>query len=97
MTVPILSQDTGQGEGSENAFRFLKHPEYLKVGAKLLFRGGCAGHTAMSLMCKPLQQERPRPTWASELQAGTALLLSLQYKDDFKPTSPRWRLCVLVG
>lgn len=42
----------------------------------------------MSPMCKPLQREKPRPTWASELQAGTALLLSLQYIRCLWPCCP---------
>lgn len=37
-------------------FRFLKHPEYLRLGAKLLFREGVAkgiGHVARLLPAPP--------------------------------------------
>lgn len=40
VTVYLLQDKLRTGEKAVVRFRFLKHPEYLKVGAKLLFREG---------------------------------------------------------
>lgn len=40
MSVFVLQEELRTGERAVVCFRFLKHPEYLRVGAKLLFREG---------------------------------------------------------
>lgn len=40
VTTYLLQDKLRTGEKAVVRFRFLKHPEYLKVGAKLLFREG---------------------------------------------------------
>ena len=40
VTAYLLQDKLRTGEKAVVRFRFLKHPEYLKVGAKLLFREG---------------------------------------------------------
>lgn len=40
VTTCLLQDKLRTGEKAVVRFRFLKHPEYLKVGAKLLFREG---------------------------------------------------------
>lgn len=40
VTIYLLQDKLRTGEKAVVRFRFLKHPEYLKVGAKLLFREG---------------------------------------------------------
>lgn len=40
MFVYVVQEELRTGEQAVVCFRFLKHPEYLRVGAKLLFREG---------------------------------------------------------
>lgn len=54
VTLPLLvTQDVLRtGERAVVRFRFIKHPEYLRLGAKLLFREGVTkgiGHVARLL------------------------------------------------
>lgn len=48
----LLQEDLRTGERAVVRFRFIKHPEYLRLGAKLLFREGVTkgiGHIARLL------------------------------------------------
>ena len=48
----FLQEELRTGESAVVCFCFLKHPEYLRVGAKLLFREGVTkgiGHVAQLL------------------------------------------------
>lgn len=47
------------GEKAEVRFRFIKHPEYLKVGAKLLFREGVTKGIGHVTKLQPLTQYKP--------------------------------------
>uniref|UniRef100_A0A8C6UCG7 GTP binding protein 2 n=1 Tax=Neogobius melanostomus TaxID=47308 RepID=A0A8C6UCG7_9GOBI len=47
------------GEKAEVCFRFIKHPEYLKVGAKLLFREGVTKGIGHVTKLQPLTQYKP--------------------------------------
>uniref|UniRef100_A0A672K2U3 Translation elongation factor EFTu/EF1A C-terminal domain-containing protein n=1 Tax=Sinocyclocheilus grahami TaxID=75366 RepID=A0A672K2U3_SINGR len=39
-SICLLQDELRTGEKAVVRFKFIKHPEYLKVGAKLLFREG---------------------------------------------------------
>ncbi|XP_010781523.1 GTP-binding protein 2 [Notothenia coriiceps] len=47
------------GEKAVVVFKFLKHPEYLKVGAKLLFREGVTKGIGHVTKLQPIAQYRP--------------------------------------
>lgn len=47
------------GEKAEVRFRFIKHPEYLKVGAKMLFREGVTKGIGHVTKLQPLTQFKP--------------------------------------
>lgn len=54
LTPPLclLQEELRTGERAVVRFRFIKHPEYLRLGAKLLFREGVTkgiGHIARLL------------------------------------------------
>uniref|UniRef100_A0A3B3ZRV5 Translation elongation factor EFTu/EF1A C-terminal domain-containing protein n=1 Tax=Periophthalmus magnuspinnatus TaxID=409849 RepID=A0A3B3ZRV5_9GOBI len=47
------------GEKAEVRFRFIKHPEYLKVGAKMLFREGVTKGIGHVTKLQPVAQYKP--------------------------------------
>lgn len=55
----MLQEELRTGERAVVRFRFIKHPEYLRLGAKLLFREGVTkgiGHIARLLPTPPPNQ-----------------------------------------
>lgn len=55
--IIILSQEELRtGEKAVVRFKFIKHPEYLKVGAKLLFRHGVTKGIGQVTKLQPLTQ-----------------------------------------
>lgn len=54
-----MQEELRTGERAVVRFRFIKHPEYLRLGAKLLFREGVTkgiGHVARLLAPPPPNQ-----------------------------------------
>ena len=47
------------GEKAVVRFRFIKHPEYLKVGAKVLFREGVTKGIGHVTKLQPIAQYQP--------------------------------------
>lgn len=58
--IRCVSQDELRtGEKAVVLFRFIKHPEYLKVGAKVLFREGLSKGIGHVTKLQPIAQYQP--------------------------------------
>lgn len=57
ITVP--QEELRTGEKAVVLFKFIKHPEYLKVGAKVLFREGVTKGIGLVTKLQPIAQYRP--------------------------------------
>uniref|UniRef100_A0A4W5LIH4 Translation elongation factor EFTu/EF1A C-terminal domain-containing protein n=1 Tax=Hucho hucho TaxID=62062 RepID=A0A4W5LIH4_9TELE len=58
-TFLILKHEKTFGEKAVVCFKFIKHPEYLKVGAKLLFREGATKGIGQVTKLQPVSQSQP--------------------------------------
>lgn len=57
ITAP--QEELRTGEKAVVLFKFIKHPEYLKVGAKVLFREGVTKGIGHVTKLQPISQYRP--------------------------------------
>lgn len=55
----FLQEELRTGEKAVVLFKFIKHPEYLKVGAKVLFRQGVTKGIGHVTKLQPVAQYRP--------------------------------------
>lgn len=55
-SLSVCQEELRTGEKAVARFRFIKHPEYLKVGAKLLFRHGVTKGIGQVTNLQPLSQ-----------------------------------------
>lgn len=55
----MSQEELRTGEKAVVRFRFIKHPEYLKVGAKVLFREGVTKGIGHVTKLQPIAQYQP--------------------------------------
>lgn len=58
--VWLTQEELRTGEKAVVLFKFIKHPEYLKVGAKVLFREGLTKGIGHVTMLQPITQYEMR-------------------------------------
>ncbi|KAI2657441.1 GTP-binding protein 2 [Labeo rohita] len=61
VTVHVGNDELRTGEKAVVRFKFIKHPEYLKVGAKLLFREGVTKGIGQVTKLQPASQYQQQP------------------------------------
>lgn len=54
-----MQEELRTGEKAVVLFKFIKHPEYLKVGAKVLFREGVTKGIGHVTKLQPIAQYQP--------------------------------------
>lgn len=57
--ITVTQEELRTGEKAVVLFKFIKHPEYLKVGAKVLFREGLTKGIGHVTKLQPITQYRP--------------------------------------
>lgn len=57
--VSNIQEELRTGEKAVVLFKFIKHPEYLKVGAKVLFRQGATKGIGLVTKLQPIAQYLP--------------------------------------
>lgn len=57
--ITVLQEELRTGEKAVVLFKFIKHPEYLKVGAKVLFREGVTKGIGHVTKLQPIAQYLP--------------------------------------
>lgn len=58
-SICVPQEELRTGEKAVVCFKFIKHPEYLKVGAKLLFREGATKGIGQVTKLQPVSQSQP--------------------------------------
>ena len=66
LASPGSQEELRTGEKAVVRFKFIKHPEYLKVGAKLLFREGVTKGIGHVSKLQPASHYQPSPPSHSE-------------------------------
>lgn len=57
--ITVTQEELRTGEKAVVLFKFIKHPEYLKVGAKVLFREGLTKGIGHVTKLQPITQYQP--------------------------------------